>query len=194
MNLRSIAKANTHQMIIDKSIDLFNLKGFINTKTQEISKYCGISHGNLFMHFGTKDNLIEAVLDFKIKQIATSLIENCQSTDNTWTLAEEYLNLVEINENFFYNLYRELPFFNEYLQNAVLSLEIIIRNLFFVNIKTNFKNMTEDRISSILTPYFSLIFYYLVNKKQFTSSDCIIPIKRCEIIETLKTLLKKELS
>ncbi|WP_186438245.1 TetR/AcrR family transcriptional regulator [Cohnella terricola] len=56
------------QRILHAAIALFAEKGFANTSTSEIAKNSGVAEGTIFRHYGTKENLLIAVIVPFLKQ------------------------------------------------------------------------------------------------------------------------------
>jgi TetR/AcrR family transcriptional repressor of nem operon len=53
----------TRQNIIDKSMDLFSVKGFFNTSIADIVQATGLTKGGLYGHFRNKEEIWYAVYD-----------------------------------------------------------------------------------------------------------------------------------
>lgn len=53
----------TRERIIETAIRLFNDKGTKSVSTNHIAAECGISPGNLYYHFGNKEEIIRAIFD-----------------------------------------------------------------------------------------------------------------------------------
>jgi len=57
--------AETRQQIIDAAYTLFYQSGFMRTGVDAIANAAGITKRTLYQHFGSKDELIEAVLEYQ---------------------------------------------------------------------------------------------------------------------------------
>ncbi len=55
--------AETRQQIIDAAYTLFYQRGFMRTGVDAVAHAAGITKRTLYQHFGSKDDLIEAVLE-----------------------------------------------------------------------------------------------------------------------------------
>jgi AcrR family transcriptional regulator len=72
--------------IVAIAAGLFSQKGFRGTTTKEIADRAGVSEAIIFRHFATKDDLYNAILDFKIRQagdrLQTKLTEAASRKDD----------------------------------------------------------------------------------------------------------------
>ena len=55
--------ANTKERIVDTAVELFNQSGTAAVSTNHIASAMGISPGNLYYHFGNKDEIVAAAFD-----------------------------------------------------------------------------------------------------------------------------------
>ncbi|MER5637817.1 ScbR family autoregulator-binding transcription factor [Kitasatospora sp. NPDC002227] len=54
--------SRTRQLIIQAAAQAFDLEGFALTGLSEIAQLCGVSKGALYFHFGSKEQLADAVM------------------------------------------------------------------------------------------------------------------------------------
>lgn len=76
---------------MEKSIELFAENGFEATSVQQITERCGISKGAFYLHFKSKDELINSLIDQFMRNLITD-IEQAVSDKNP-------------SENLLYNLF-----------------------------------------------------------------------------------------
>lgn len=194
INKRIESKIKTRNLILCKAKDIFITQGIIKTSTRDISSACGISHGSLFLHFGTKENLILTVFENEIKQIANKLYNEFESKNTVEVLLQKYLTLLEKDEDFFSVIFKEFQFFPDQLKRQIISFETIIRNYFYCAIEKgiNSGKYKDINITSTLTFLFATINYYLYLKEIYTSDNhSVIKIKKDEICSTFMSILLK---
>ena len=64
MTMRTIKKAQERRNeILDVAEELFNLKGFDGTSTNDILEKVGIARGTLYYHFKSKEDIMDALID-----------------------------------------------------------------------------------------------------------------------------------
>ena len=60
---RIAQKEQTRDHLLNMAYGQFSQKGFLATKTLDIAKAAGLSHGALFVHFTSREELLEKVID-----------------------------------------------------------------------------------------------------------------------------------
>jgi AcrR family transcriptional regulator len=69
MTKREIQASETRQRIIRSAVGLFARFGYHKTTVSEIAQVAGVTTGALFHHFGSKEDLLNAVIDWLSKGI-----------------------------------------------------------------------------------------------------------------------------
>jgi AcrR family transcriptional regulator len=70
---RQEQKAATRERLVEGAMDLFARKGILETKTADIAKAIGMSHGIVFLHFPKRDDLVIAVIDEFARRLSVEL-------------------------------------------------------------------------------------------------------------------------
>lgn len=68
------ASEKTKETVLKAALEIFSRKGFNGAKLRDISALAGISHSLIRHHFGSKDDLWEAVVDYGLKLHEDSLL------------------------------------------------------------------------------------------------------------------------
>ncbi|WP_417821701.1 TetR/AcrR family transcriptional regulator [Terasakiella sp.] len=77
-----MAKKKTKERIIEAADDLFYRNGFEHTSFHDIAAAVGLSRGNFYYHFKTKDDILDAVIDLRMVR-TKSLLNQWQDEGQT---------------------------------------------------------------------------------------------------------------
>jgi len=171
------------QKIAQSAIKMFAEKGYANTSTSEIAKDADVAEGTIFRHYGTKENLLLAILLPFIKESLPSMAENVFQqlhSDENIVCFEDFiraflqnrLEFIEENKEIFQVLVKEL-LYNEVLRNELLpyfSKNVIER---FTNVIGYFKEqgeLNDISIEFIQRMLFTFFGGYFISRFVFTSN------------------------
>ncbi len=76
-----MSKQSTRGQIVETADDLFYRKGFEATSFADIAKDVGISRGNFYHHFKSKDAILDAVIDLRLSK-TEAMLEAWESEDD----------------------------------------------------------------------------------------------------------------
>lgn len=183
-------KENSRRLIIDESIKLFSRKGFVNTSTAEIAKATRLSHGALFIHFPTRDDLISAVIDdfgtkFSAafsKKMTASKLEEC---------LKAHLKILAKHEDFFFALISDA----HHLPQASRGLFYMINSAISWHLYTRAKNGMDAGIiktisqARLFTTWISLVQYTLLNRDVLSQKRPILAEKSDDLVDHFLTLI-----
>lgn len=68
---------NNKQKIVLAADQLFYLRGYHQTSFSDIAEETGIPRGNFYYYFKTKDDILTAVLDYRM-QLIDAMLESCE--------------------------------------------------------------------------------------------------------------------
>ena len=191
MGIRSDSKEKTRKLIIDKTALLLHNKGFLRVSSKEIARECNLSQGSIFLHFKTKENLLNTILLDNIEHFEQELTEMCIPNYNKELFLRHYIDVLIQNESFLSRAYKDLPYLPESLSKNLLGLETTTKNLFFENLRNN-----PDKKLSIVDSFISIDAFFaqiqknLLEKEVYTEFNSIIRQRRGKIIKLYRTLFE----
>lgn len=187
MNKRQESKTRTREHILDTAVALFTTEGILNTSTAHLAEVCGISHGSLFQHFGSREKLIFFAMERELKRIAVRLNSECSQPRDLEILLDQYLDILEQEEAFLSVVFRELPFFPFGLRRQVMTLETMVRNMFHLAAEAAVQcgDADPDGITPGLSAFFGTLYYYLCLRDLFSPEGSVIRTKRIEMRQVL---------
>jgi len=186
MNKREQKKQETKKTILEAAKDEFIKNGFLNTNTKTIADKAGVAHGTLFLHFKTKNILMEKVLEDKFISINNQLEKILGTKGNIESLLLGYLNFLQKNESFFESLAKELPYYPPEIRIRIFLKEASARNYFYKCIQKGIADgiYKDIDIKMSLTFLFGTINYFLSNKQNIIKKGSIIAKKKESLIVT----------
>lgn len=72
---------NNRQRIVDAADHLFYTRGYNQTSFRDISQTTGIPRGNFYYYFKTKDDILDAVIETRLK-FYTEMLGQCEATSD----------------------------------------------------------------------------------------------------------------
>ncbi len=168
---RTAQKEQTRELLLNTAYIEFALKGFMATKTLDIAHAAGLSHGALFVHFSTREELLVKVIDeFGLRMGAKFQ----QLTPNKGTAEEvltAHLKMIEEYESFYSRLVIEGPLLPCSVRNRIFMIQSgVAHHLEKAFVKSN----KTTPIHLLLNSWLGLIHYYLANRDLFAPGKSVI--------------------
>lgn len=178
MNRREAQKQETRRQLLETAVRLFSEGGFLATKTGTIAQACGVSHGSLFAHFPTRDDLVIAALE----RFATSMTERIHETAQGGSIGEVlsvHLNCLEEHEALYAWLVKESHFLPEAARASWIGLQSAVSHHL---IQAFARGIEEGSVRPAPLPllfngWIGLLHHYLTNRDLFAPGDSVM--RRC---------------
>ncbi len=189
---RTLQKENTKKNIIKTAMCLYASKGF-STPTNIIAKEAGVSHGAIFVHFPTRDDLQLSVLEQFAHEIGDELHNLAAADGSIFDLLYAHIQVLEGYEPFYKGLIKEMPFLPDDAKNMVIALQSILSRHFNVAIERGKREgvIKEIPLHIIFNTWIGLVHYYLQNSDLFAPGESVL--KRCknELVNSFMVLISK---
>lgn len=134
-------RQKTELMIIESALKLFAEEGYVGASMQSISKKSGVSKGNLYNYFTSKQDLLEGVLTFGLNQFADFFDEASSElfTEKEFELViKGNFEMIKSNKTFwklYYNLFAQpkvqvlfTKIFAPFLEQYIMIFEAYYKN------------------------------------------------------------------
>lgn len=82
------------QRILDAAVDLFIRYGYDKTAVSDIARDAGVSQGGIYLHFDSKDDLLERLLVREMKVFADSWLARVEADPEGGRIAGMYKNML----------------------------------------------------------------------------------------------------
>lgn len=107
MNTRSDQKESTRRALVAAARKAFGANGITATPVSEVARAAGRSHGSVFVHFGSQEGLIVAVVEDFGLGLARRLHDLVQAGAGLATVLSAHLQGIGEDEAFYTRLVRE---------------------------------------------------------------------------------------
>lgn len=175
-NKRNVQKELTRKKLIEVAIKLFGDNGILNTKTIDISKEAGVSHGTVFSHFKTQEELLDTVIEEVGDRIVSKLQELIDVKGSLEEILKAHINgLIE-----FEKFYTRLIIERRLLPESASNIYVIIQSSISFHIGEVLKEeiakgkIIDTPIHLLFNSWVGLIHYYLTNGDLFTNDGSIL--------------------
>ena len=194
VSTRQIQKLNTRKKIIETAYKVFSEKGF-SVPSSVIAKEAGVSHGSIFAHFPTMNDLLISLLaDFGDK-MGVSLHVLAKKCDSVEDLLKEHLKVLIEYETFYSRLISEKNRLPDEAKNTFAIIQSTVAFHFSTVIEREIEKGTVKKlpIHMLFNTWLGLVHYYLLNKDFFSdSNESVIKMYGSELLSTYLNLIKNE--
>ena len=189
---RQEQKVQTRQKILDTAFRLYAAEGF-STSTNLIAQEVGISHGAIFVHFPTHEDLQLRVLERFAQEAGDKLRDLSKAVGGISELLYAHIEVLEEYESFYKNLISEISKLPDETKMILISLQSETSLHFGAVIELEQRRGTIKYIPlhMLFNTWLGLLHYYLQNSELFTPGDSVLKHKKNELVNTFLSLISR---
>lgn len=192
MSKRQQQKQETKKRIVSAAYGVFAKNGF-SAATSDIAAATGVSHGTIFVHFPTRDDLLIYLLnDFGLK-VGSRLHELARNSEDTPDVLRAHLNAIKEHEDFYTRLISESRLLPSEVRNTFVAMQSAIA--FHLNevLEREMDGGSVKRmpVHMIFNTWIGLVHYYLQNSDIFAPESSVLERYGDELIKRFLELIKK---
>lgn len=191
LSKRQLQKETTRKKIIKTAYQVYSSQGFTAT-TAAIAKEAGISHGTIFAHFPSLNELLTCLIQDFGNTLALE-IHRLAESNSVEELLKTYLGVLVKYENFYIRLINERSLLPEDVQMIYANIQSIVAYHFNKVIEGEIESRAIKKIPvhMIFNTWMGLIHYYLLNKDFFSPQMPLLDRYGSELVATFLELIKK---
>ena len=189
---RQEQKEATRERLVNAAMDLFARNGIAQTTTADIAKSIGMSHGNVFVHFPKRDDLVVAVIDEFGRRLATEFRGAFEEDLGLRAVLRAHLRVLSQLEPFYARLVTEAPLLPLKVRSTLLMLHAAVAHELFVALERERKAGRARKFEKpmIFNTWIGLVHHYIVNRDLFASGDSVIAERGESLINHFMALVK----
>lgn len=191
---RKEQKEKTRLGLVKHAETLFAKHGISRTTTADIAKALKVSHGTLFVHFPTRDDLILAVVGEFGDRLSHKL-GNCLSEEmSLQELLQAHLSVLAEFEDFYLRLITESQFLPSQIRGIQYGMNASLSYRFYCPAQKLMKEGEIKRFdqATFFNTWMSLVHYYIMNRDLFSDQTPIVKEVGDVIIRQFLHLIKIE--
>lgn len=191
-NKRQKQKGLTKKHLIEIAMKQFGENGIIATKTADIAKAAEVSHGTVFAHFSTQEELLIAVIEEFGDRVAQRLHELVDTNSSLYEVLKAHIaGLIEF-EPFYTRLIIERRLLPKSVSNTYIMIQSTIS--FHIGVaaekEINEGIIRELPIHLIYNTWIGIIHYYLTNSDLFSPNGSVLKQYGNELLQHYMNLIK----
>jgi AcrR family transcriptional regulator len=189
---RQEQKENTRQGLIHAATGLFASRGISQTATADVAQTLKVSHGTVFTHFPTRDDLILAVIDQFGEQLAKEF-EHCLVDKNLKEILNSHIKVLAEYEDFYFRLQSEINFLPAPVKSMVFMLNNAVSFKMFEAAQLLMKagELKKMDRSQFFNTWIAMVNYHILNRELLTDKIPILKEKGTELIKHFLYIMKQ---
>ncbi len=190
---RARQKADTRERIIQTALRLFEENGFASTRTQDVAIAAGLSHGSIFAHFKTRDDLITCVLSRFLSEVDGVTRKCMRQHTKLRDFLKSHLDAISEKEVLYTKVIQE----QHLLPKEARSLLVEINSAVSSHLKSILQNegdglgLKPSEYYFLFNSWMGTITYYLINGDLFSPEGKVLKKRGSEIINLYLKLITK---
>jgi len=189
---RKEQKERTRTELLDVAEKLFSKHGILATTTADIAKAIKVSHGTVFIHFGTRDDLVLSVVERFGERLAEELKQKLSAQTELKALLKAHLSVLSEFEDFYLRLVSESHNLSPKIRSLLYSMNSAISYRLYEAAKSPMKNKEIKKMdqASLFGTWMALLQYNILNRDLFSEKIPILENNGEEILRHFLLLIK----
>lgn len=175
LSKRQLQKSQTRSKIIQTAFAVYSEHGFQAT-TSMIAKAAGVSHGTIFVHFATLDELLICLVEEFGVSITTKLHELCVNSSGVKEMLQAHLQALKDYESFYTRLVTQGDQLPGSAKLSFVSVQSTVAFHFGKGLAMDIANglVKDVPVHILFNTWVGLIHYYIQNREFFSPAGSVL--------------------
>ena len=171
---------------------MYSENGF-STPTIAIANEAQVSHGTIFVHFPTVEDLLIRSLDVFSSEIGEELHLLAESENDIAALLETHIDVLIKHEDLYKRLIKETVYLPEEAKNTFIAIQSTVSFHFMQALEKEIENgkIKDIPFHMIFNTWLGLVHYYLLNSELFAPQGSVLKQYKNTLIECFIVLIRK---
>ncbi|MEO1770661.1 TetR/AcrR family transcriptional regulator [Candidatus Enterococcus ferrettii] len=188
-SVREKKKQQTRKKLIKTASRLFAEEGF-QVSTSKIAQTAGLAHGSLFLHFPTREDLIDTVINNFFKSMNTRIHKVVANSGTLEEFLAQHLALLQEKEAFYTQIITNMTALPKTTQEKLFGHQSTLSAHLLILLEKE-GQLTGIPPHLLFNTWLGIIHYYLQNKVMFAPDTSVIERYKDEWIEGYLHLVRK---
>ncbi len=192
-NKRQIQKNSTKKKIIEAAVKQFAINGLTTTRTADVAGEAGVSHGTIFAHFHTQEELLTAVIEDVGERINTRLHEVAGGQKGFRLALKAHIDVLTEFEPFYTRLVIENRLLPKEARDTFLMLQSTVAFHLSQAIEKEVEAGSIKKLpeNMVFNGWIGLVHYYITNSDLFSLDASVLRAYGEKMIEFYINMIKK---
>lgn len=188
---RQQQKEQTRQRLIDTALSLYAREGLLATRTADVAREAGVSHGTIFAHFATQEALLNAVIEVFSAQTTARLHELASQGSSLREVLQAHLAGLREGEAFYARLVRESRMLPDESRHILTAIQSVVSHHLCAAAEREMQVglIRTMPIHLLFNTWIGLLHYYLANDDLFAPEGSVLERYGEELLEHYLSLL-----
>lgn len=191
---RAEQKKRTRAHLIEVALEILTEQGLLTARTGDIAKAAGVSHGTVFVHFPTREALLEAVIEEFGTRSVRRLHELASGGGSVRLVLSAHLQGLTEYEAFYTRLVAESRLLPESARNTLLMIHSAVSHHLSLAAQAEMAagTLRPMPLHLLFNTWIGLIHYYLSNGDLFAPGGSVLARYGAELLEHYLGLISNE--
>ncbi len=189
---RKEQKAQTRTELIEVAEKMFSKNGIAATSTADVAKSSGVSHGTLFVHFPTRDDLILAVVDKFGERLSSALGAKCEYVMDLKEQLKSHVGVLSEFEDFYLRIISESLVLPPQIRGQFYALNASLSYRFFHAAKSGIKLGEYKKMdqAQFINTWLGILHFHIMNRDLFSDKIPLLKYKGEDLVRQFLMLIK----
>jgi AcrR family transcriptional regulator len=190
---RQKQKRETRLRILEAAATVFAREGILASTTASVAKEAGVAQGSLFVHFGSQEGLVAAVIEDFGEALSLRLHELTEAGAGTREVLLAHLRAIREREDFYARLVVEAPLLPEGARRSLLFIQSAIAFHLSPAIDGDVEagRVSAMPLALLFNTWLGLLHYYLANRDLFAPGASVIEARGSVLLDHFMFLIAK---
>jgi len=178
-------KRETRRRILEAALKVFAEDGIAAATASAVAEEAGVSHGSVFVHFGSQEGLLAAAIADFGDEVVRHLHGSLRAGAGTRRVLEAHLEVIRKREDFYYRLVTEAPLLGEGARTSLVLIQSAISFHLAPAIEADQAagRIVDSSLALLFNTWLGLVHYYLANRELFAPGASVIQSRGEELLD-----------